>query len=841
MASLPEVRPETKDDHHLESPTGSYLFSRAIDDGTSTIPVTKDALGGKGLGLVELNNLGLPVPPGFILTTGAWCEWEASDRQLSDQLAREISQQIIGLEKNSGKRLGNPDNPLIVSVRSGAPVSMPGAMITLLNVGLNDRTVKALGKEIGEQNAWKSYLEMMIHLGVQAYGIPKDILHAVRTESLMRLGATRVSDLPVAELQAMIDRVKQIYTEAHIESPQDPQEQIQAAVHGVFASWNTPEASEYRSQNGISDHLGTAAIVQEIVWGLGKNHQAGAGVLLTRNIQTGDHIPSVAFASGKQGTAIVGERGTHQQSKVEDLPVPDHAKRELTHIVSVLEKHYRYPQDVEFTFDGGKVWLLQTRDVPLQPMAHFRVLNELIGLNKTSREDAIRRMTTPELRSLLSAPLDPDIVRAKRKSGDVLATGISISIGNASGRIISSLDEAGDYMGKPCILVMPSVSLPVITKLMDRTQYANILGLIAGNGGIGSHIARVGTRVGERMPIIFGANTKLLRSPQEITIDGATAEIFTGIIPRLQNGKNKLLTGTEYDSALAWFNAKLRNPWRYSTSEGGINQLVALGQEAITKSRDLYNSTKARAQYMINALIPDEIRLPYTVVPATDTNQMMSLAKDILARGNHVTLRTCFSPDPRGKAPWVMLTSEDQIKEFFDNPDFPWKYGGYEAWKTDPSLTEILVGEIPQNKMNEDPAVQYDFASWTVTCTELGEIIMQIRPHTAHLRGHEEASPDDLITYRLVKDPSDPGGIRVANQTVGVNLTDDGVGHNLASLSVTRLMDWWKRYNLPKRLAAAGALYPPPHFAIPVLEGQSRVGLEDWCAIYGIKSDNVEV
>lgn len=841
MASLPEVLRGTQDDDHLEKSSESFVFSRAFDDHESPIPTTKDALGGKGLGLVELHDLGLPVPPGFILTTDAWCQWQTSGQSLTQNLAQEISRQLAHLEGASGKHFNDTAHPLIVSVRSGAPVSMPGAMITLLNVGLNDQTVRALGNEIGPQNAWKAYVEMMIHLGNQAYGIPREILHAVRTESLARFGVERVSDLPVTEFKSMVDHIKSIYVDHGFRFPQDPQDQIYAAVHGVFDSWNKQEASDYRRQHGISDTMGTAAVIQQIAWGLGRDNHAGAGVLLTRNIQTGEKVPSVAFVSGKQGTAVVGERGTHQQSTVNDLPVPDAAKRELSRIISTLTEHYLFPQDIEFTFDGRNVWLLQTRDVPLQPMAHFRVLQELIGAQKLSEQDGIGRMTTPELRSLLAAPLDPDIVRTKRKSGEMLTTGISISIGNASGQIISSLDEAGDFMGKPCVLVMPSVTLPIITKLMDRKQYGNIVGLVAGNGGIGSHIARVGTRVGEHIPIIFGANTKMFHNAQEITIDGGTAEIFKGIIPRLQNGRNKLLTGSEYDMALEWFKAKLHNPWRYVTSPLGINLLVDQTQEAIHRSNSLYASTKARAQHMINTLIPDEIRLPYTIVSASDTDQMIDLTRHILSRGNHVTLRTCFSPDPRGKAPWVMLTSETQAAEFFTNPDFPWKYGGYSVWQTDPSLTEILVGEIPQNKMNEDPIVQHDFASWTVTCTELGEIIMQVRPHTAHLRGHEEASPDDLITYRLVKNPSDPEGIRIANQTVGANLTNDEVGHDLASLSVTRLMDWWIRFALPKRLAAAGHLYQPPHFAIPVIEGQSRVGQEDWCAIYGIKSDNVEV
>lgn len=841
MALLQEAQQDSANGTHPESPTGPFLFSRAIDDGASSIPTNKDALGGKGMGLVELTRLGFPVPPGFILSTGAWCQWESADHQITDQLAHEISQQISRLEQSSGKVLGNPDNPLIVSVRSGAPVSMPGAMITLLNIGLNDQTVGSLGKEIGEQNAWKSYLEMMIHLGHQAYGIPKDRLDTIRSESLTTFAVTRVSDLPIAQLRNMVNRMKQIYRESQSEFPQDPHEQIQAAVHGVFNSWHAPEASAFRNQNGIPETIGTAAVIQQVVWGLSRDNQAGAGVLLTRNIQNGEKIPSVAFVSGKQGTAVVGERGTHQQSKISDLPIPESAKRELTNNVQILEKQYLYPQDVEFTFDGKKVWLLQTRDVPLQPMAHFRVLSELISANKITIQDALRRMTTLELRSLLSAPLDPEIVKEKRRLGDILSTGISISIGNAQGRIITSLEEADDYMGSPCILVMPSVSLPIITKLMNRKQYEHIVGLVAGNGGIGSHIARVGTRVGEHMPIIFGANTKALRNIQEITIDGGTAEIFNGLVPRLQNGRNKLLTGTEYDTAIRWFTEKLRNPWRYVTTESDVYELIGLTRDAIKESNRLYRSTKARAQHMINALIPTEIRSPYTVVPSTDTVRMLQLSKDIFSRGNHVTIRSCFSPDQRGKAPWVMLTSDAEIQDFLTNPNFLWKYGGYQTWTADPTLTEVLLCEVPKNKMSEDPAIRDQFASWTVTCTELGEIIMQVRPHTPHLRGHEDASPDDLITFRLIKDPLHPEEVRIAHQTIGVNLTDDDTGHKLADLSATRLIEWWKRHELPKRLAAAGALYPPPHFAIPVIEGQSRVGPDgDWCAIYGLKSDKVE-
>lgn len=835
MASLTEARPDTPDDGHPEASTELFVFSRAIDDHESPIPVTKDALGGKGFGLVELSRLGLPVPPGVILTTGAWCQWEASNRSLTENLVHEISRQLTHLEQESDKRLDNSENPLIVSVRSGAPISMPGAMVTLLNVGLNDRTVEALGQEIGEQNAWKAYLEMMIHLGHQAYGIDRDRLHQIRVDSLSKHGVTRVSDLPIEELQAMVGKIKNIYLTHDVKFPQNPTEQIHAAVHGVFDSWNKSDAVEYRKQHGIPDTIGTAAIIQQVVWGLDKEKHAGAGVLLTRNIQTGKKVSSVAFVLGKQGTAVVGERGTHGQYTIDGLPVPDSAKHELARIITILEHNYLYPQDVEFTFDGRQVWLLQTRDVPLQPMAHFRVLRELIDRGKLSEQDAIGRMSTMELRSLLAAPLDPKLVKTKRDAGEVLTSGIPISFGTASGRIITSLEEAADFTGEPCILVMDPVSRPIITKLMDRNLYGNIVGLVAGNGGIGSHISREGTKVGVHMPIIFGADTQVLQKNQDITIDGSTGEVFQGIIPRLQNGINKLLTGDEYDLANQWYSARLRNPWRYTTSEEGINEFTILGQEAINQGNELYQSPKTRAQHIINTLIPAEIRSPYTIVSAGDTDRMIGVAREILARGNHVTIRTCFSPDQRGKSPWVMLTSETQAEEFLINPDYPWKYGGYATWRTDPSLTEVLIGEIPQNKMSEDLIIQHEFASWTVTCTELGEIIMQVRPHTAHLRGHEEASPDDLVTYRLIKDLSNPQALRVASETVGVHLTDDHVGKALAALAITHLMDWWKRHALPKRLAATGLLYPPPHFATPVIEGQARIGEKQWCKVYGLK------
>ena len=213
---------------------------------------------------------------------------------------------------------------------------------------------------------------------------------------------------------------------------------------------------------------------------------------------------------------------------------------------------------------------------------------------------------------------------------------------------------------------------------------------------------------------------------------------------------------------------------------------------------------------------------------------------EILSRGNHVTIRTCFTPDRQGKAPWVMLTSEDQTRKFFSDPSFNWKYGGYTTWLNDPDLTEVLLGEIPQNKMNEDPTIQQTYASWTVTCTELGDIIMQVRPHTAHLRGHEEAGPDDLITYYLRVDPSDEHTLRASSQMIGTNIQNDEQAHAFADLALENVTLWWSKYDIPKRLAALASVYTTPRFATPVLEGQAQLDRKKWCKIYSLKIDLVD-
>ena len=839
MAVGPEMRREEGDHYNPEAAPHTCCYSRAIDDDESPVPPTRETLGGKGLSLVEMTSLGLPVPPGFILTTDAWREWKSHNNSLTPYLLHEVTNQLSALEHKTGKRLNDPDNPLFVSVRSGAPVSMPGAMTTLLNVGLNDQTVQALASHIGEKHAWKSYLEMMIHLGFEAYGMDYAVLDDVRKRHIANAGVTRLSDLPVEEFKDMVDEVKELYRYHGSEFPQNPAEQITSAVAAVFASWDNPEALRYRQQNAISDDLGTAAILQEMAWGNSTKEGAGAGVLLTRNIQTAERTATVAYVGGKQGTAVVGERGNHKDVTIDDLPLPEAVKNQLHRVVDVLEKRFTAPQDVEFTFDGETVWVLQTRDVPLQPVAHIRILLERLFEGQLTQSECLRNITVQELRSLLQPPLDPGVVSALRKSGDVLSRGTSISLGNASGIAVSSLEEALEAPHDNTVLVMHSINLPVMTERMHHGKYKNIVGVVAGNGGIGSHIARVGTRVGW-IPILFGADTQNIPLRKMISVDGGVGEVYRGFIPSVANGTSRVLTPEEYTTVRSWYETKTRNPWRFMTDETTLASYIQSTDELDMRSRLLYSSPKAQAQEVINALVPQDIRIDYTIVKANEKELLRSHLNTILESGRHVTLRTCYTPDRRGRTPWVVLTTQNQVMQFLDNPDFSWKYGGYGSWIPDPELTEVLVGAIPKDKLSEDPDVQSQHGSWTLTCTESGEIILQVRPHTAQLRGHEEAEVDDLVTYRLRPDASDPHALRIVEAESGEHLADDERAQAIALQTAQTILSWWRTYDIPERMAAAAEMYQPPAYSIPVLEGQTRVGESPWCLVYGMKIDKME-
>lgn len=829
-----EREPQLSGDELQHQP---FRFTRALDEFDSAIAENKDTLGGKGLGLVELTKLGLPVPLGIIATTGAWCEFHAAGNNVPDNIWSEITTQLHRLEDKTGKSLDNPGNPLIVSVRSGAPISMPGTMHTILNIGLNDRTVEALAREIGEQSAWEAYFDLVSAFAEHVYQTDTRRLKVIRRKNLAAFTVTQVNELPLSRIKQMVRQTKELVRDGGSEIPEDPYLQIKEAVNAVFRSWENPAAQQYRQRFRISDTLGTAAIIQQMVWGNKLEPGAGAGVYLTRDPKAlrGSVID---FAPQAQGPKVVGEGSRQSQPSLEQLP--SEVKSRLGEIGLTLEKHFKRPQEIEFTYDGTKLWLLQTREVPLSNVAWFRFLLESILDESMSMTEAQRLIPTAQLQSLLSPGLDPREVERARTNGRLITTGFPVSLGTVSAPVVNSVEMARKSDDQ--VVLVTNVAMEDLTQLPE-----NVVGIVAENGSIGSHIARVATRVGAKgIPIVFGADTETIVLGSEITINGNTGDVFKGKIPLLTNGNSALLTETERSRAQNWLDARCRNPWRFAGDEEGIGALTLFAQEALTHARQEFSSPKAHAVLVINKLIPAEIRMDYTIVkpdvfalPGEDT------INKILASGSHTTVRTCYTPDRQGRAPWVLLTKPEEVHQFLTNPNYPLKYGGLQRWLKDPELTELLIGKIPLDKLSSDPAIARQHCAWTLTCTDAGDILLQVRPFSPQLRGHEQTTDDDLISYTARYSSKDPSGLEMIQTKTGSHLKNNQEARKLADLVYqTVFQKWWKpdQHQLPQRMAVAAEVFPKTTFPTPVLEGQARVNPEgdNWCLVYGMKIDIAE-
>lgn len=837
MATRTPGRPELE-----PRPTGFELqaqplkFTRALDEFDSPIPESKEALGGKGLGLVELTKLGLPVPPGIIVTTGAWCEFHTAGNTIPDNIWNEIATQLHRLEDKTGKSLDNPENPLIVSVRSGAPISMPGTMHTILNIGLNERTVEALAREIGEQSAWEAYFDLVSAFAEHVYQTDAGRLEVIRQKNIAAFSVTQTNELPLSRIKQMVRQTKELVEDGGHQIPEDPYLQIKEAVSAVFRSWENPIARQYRERFRISDVLGTAAIIQQMAWGNKLEPGAGAGVYFTRDPKAlwGSVID---FAPQAQGPKVVGEGLRQAQPSLEQLP--GEVRLRLGEIGLTLERHFKRPQEIEFTYDGTKLWLLQTRELPLSNVAWFRFLRESLD-QSMSMAEAQRLIPTAQLQSLLAPGLDPQEVEKARTNGRLITTGLAVSLGTVSAPVVDSVEMA--HKRDDQVILVANVAMEDLTQLPE-----NVVGIVAENGSIGSHIARVATRVGAKgIPIVFGADTETIVLGSEITVNGNTGDVFKGKIPLLTNGNSALLTETERIVAQNWLDTRCHNPWRFAGDEEGIEALTLFAQEALTHARQEFSSPKAHAALVINKLIPAEIRMDYTIVkPDVFALLGEDTINEILASGAHATVRTCYTPDRRGRAPWVLLTKPEELQQFLTNPNYPLKYGGLRRWMRDPELTELLIGRIPLDKLSSDPAIQRQHCAWTLTCTDAGDILLQVRPFSPQLRGHEQTTDDDLISYTARYNSKDPSRLEMIQVKTGSHLENNPKAEELANfVRKTVFQNWWRpdQQQLPQRMAAAAEVFPKLLFPTPVLEGQARVNPEgdNWCLVYGMKIDIAE-
>jgi len=489
----------------------------------------KDLLGGKGANLAEMTNLGLPVPPGFVITTEACTAYLASG-SVPEELAAEVSEHLAALEATMGKRLGDADDPLLVSVRSGAKFSMPGMMDTVLNIGLNDESVHGLAKQGNERFAWDSYRRLVQMFGKTVLGVDGELFeHALEALKAAR-GTAQDLDLGAEDLQELVDTFKGIVRAATgADFPQDPREQMDLATRAVFDSWNGERARLYRRQERIPADLGTAVNVCSMVFGnLGMD--SGTGVAFTRDPGSGAQGVYGDYLQNAQGEDVVaGIRNTLPLQDLEKIDKP--AYDELMGIMATLERHYRDLCDIEFTIERGKLWMLQTRVGKRTAGAAFRIATQLVDEGLIDLDEALLRVTGAQLAQLMF-PKFGDTSASKR-----LTKGMGASPGAAVGKAVfdSASAEQWAARGEAVILVRRE------TNPDDLAGMIAAKGILTSRGGKTSHAAVVARGMGktcvcgaEELEVSTSAKTITLkdgttvREGELLSIDGTSGEVFLG-------------------------------------------------------------------------------------------------------------------------------------------------------------------------------------------------------------------------------------------------------------------------------------------------------------------------
>jgi pyruvate,orthophosphate dikinase len=496
----------------------------------------KDLLGGKGANLAEMTNLGLPVPPGFTITVEACKAYLQSGREPAE-LADEVSAHLDSLESQMGKRLGQPDDPLLVSVRSGAKFSMPGMMETVLNIGLNDQSVRGLAAQAGnERFAFDSYRRLIQMFGKTVLGIPGDAFEeALAAAKQAKSGDELASDLDLdaADMRRLVETFKDVVVKhAGREFPQEPREQMDLAVRAVFDSWNTPRAVLYRRQERIPGDLGTAVNIVAMVFGnLGMD--SGTGVAFTRDPASGAQGVYGDYLQNAQGEDVVsGIRNTVPLTDLEQIDKRSYD--ELMRIMHILEEHYRDLCDIEFTIERGKLWMLQTRIGKRTAGAAFRIATQLVDQGLIDMDEALQRVTGAQLAQLMFPRFDDSASPTK------IAHGMNASPGAAVGKVVFDSDTAVEWSnrGEKVILVRRE------TNPDDLHGMVAAQGILTSRGGKTSHAAVVARGMGktcvcgaESIDVSNNDRRFTTRSGVEvyegnvISIDGTSGDVFLGEVP----------------------------------------------------------------------------------------------------------------------------------------------------------------------------------------------------------------------------------------------------------------------------------------------------------------------
>jgi pyruvate, orthophosphate dikinase len=521
---------------------GRYVYS--FDEAA---PGGRELLGGKGIGLAEMTQLGIPVPAGFTITTDA-CRAYMAEGDVPAGLEEEAAEHVAKLEERAGKRFGDPDDPLLVSVRSGAAVSMPGMMDTILNLGLNDVAVEGLARTTGNARfARDSYRRLIQMYGEVVDGVGAHRLEQALTDLKSSRSVAQDTDLTADDLAELIETFKRIYRDSTGDDfPQDAREQLRRAVRAVFDSWDTPRAQVYRRAHGIPDDLGTAVNVVQMVFG-NKGDDCGTGVCFTRDPSTGEQGVYGEFLANAQGEDVVAGIRTPEPLEAMKPRLPD-AYEQLLETMRRLEEHYRDMQDIEFTVEEGRLFLLQTRAAKRTAAAALKAAVDMVDEGLISREDAVARIDPAQLDQLLHPMLDP------QATYDVAATGLNASPGAASGKIVFDADTAAARGEHESVILVRWETTPDDIHGMIAAK-----GILTVHGGMTSHAAVVARGMGkpcvagcEGLSIDVKAKTATvgghtLAEGDELTIDGGTGRVIVGPVRLVPPQINE-----DFQTVLGW-------------------------------------------------------------------------------------------------------------------------------------------------------------------------------------------------------------------------------------------------------------------------------------------------
>ena len=491
----------------------------------------KAILGGKGANLAEMANIGLPVPPGFTISCQTCMEYANAGNVWPDGALDTIHEYRLDLERRMGKKIGDAEDPLLVSVRSGAPMSMPGMMDTVLNLGLNDQSINGLIKQTGNPRfAWDSYRRFIQMFSNVVMGLDGDLFENAITAMKNVRGAASDTDLSAEDLQELVREFKGIFSEnvsadehpelvvdGAIEFPQDPMAQLKLAIEAVFGSWNNPRATLYRKQNKISDDLGTAVNVQSMVFG-NKGNTSATGVAFTRNPANGEKEFYGDYLVNAQGEDVVaGIRNTSPIADLKNVEGLEEAGRELEEVFVTLENHFRDMCDIEFTIEQGKLWMLQTRVGKRTAAAALHIAIEMVKEGLISKEEAVMRVNPEQLDQLLHPQFDKDA------EYDVIARGLNASPGAAVGEAVFSAADAVEAAeaGRKCVLVRWETTPDDLAGMIAAE------GILTSHGGKTSHAAVIARGMGA--PCVCGAEAlKIDAEKKQAAVAGTDVVIHEG-------------------------------------------------------------------------------------------------------------------------------------------------------------------------------------------------------------------------------------------------------------------------------------------------------------------------